>query len=82
MDAPTSPCLADVEAPGHPQAERQRSASGLSPSLDEGTLRPAPETAGPRARSEAAVSAVRLDLKRAALLLVLAGLALAICSVR
>jgi hypothetical protein len=27
MDAPTSPCLADMEALGHPQVERQRSAS-------------------------------------------------------
>ena len=49
---------------------------------NEGTLRPVPETATPRASSEGAVDAVRIGLKWAALVLVLAGLALAMCSVR
>lgn len=50
------------------------------PLVDEGTLRRVPETATPRASSEGAVNAVRLGLKWVALVLVLAGLALAICS--
>ena len=47
--------------------------------LNGGTLRPGPETLAPRASSGGAVEAVRLDLNRAAsLLVVVAGLSLAL----